>query len=153
MIQKTYQIFVRAASWLQHPFLLIFRLYWGWQFFQTGKGKLAHIADVTGFFQTLHIPFPLANAYLVGSVECFGGLFLLLGLASRLVSAPLAINMIVAYLTAHSDSVKNIFTDPGEFLKQDPFLFLVTALLVLCFGPGLFSIDTLIKKFRHSDNA
>ena len=34
-------IFDRSFSFLQSPFLLAVRLYWGWQFAQTGWGKLA----------------------------------------------------------------------------------------------------------------
>ena len=32
-----------GATSLQSVFLLIIRLYWGWQFFQTGMGKLENI--------------------------------------------------------------------------------------------------------------
>ena len=39
-IEKYYNLFVRALSSLQSPFLLAVRLYWGWQFMQAGWGKL-----------------------------------------------------------------------------------------------------------------
>jgi hypothetical protein len=35
-----YRLLIRAAACLQSPLLLAIRLYWGWQFFLTGKGKL-----------------------------------------------------------------------------------------------------------------
>lgn len=140
------KILVRAASKLQSPFLLIIRLYWGWQFFLTGKGKLMHIERTANFFQTLHIPMPTLNAYIAGTTECIGGLFLLLGLASRAVSIPLIFTMIVAYLTTELDAIKNIYQKPDDFLSAAPFLFLLASTIVLIFGPGAFSLDRLIQK-------
>jgi putative oxidoreductase len=137
---------VAAAAALQSPFLLVVRLYWGWQFFMTGKGKLGNLERVTGFFQNLGIPFPHQQAILVGCVECGGGLLLLAGLASRLVSIPLASTLIVAYLTADLDRVKVIFSDPDKFLGADEFLFLFAVVTVLVFGPGKFSLDHLLRK-------
>jgi len=141
-----YEKFVGRLERLQGLFLLTLRLYWGWQFFQAGKGKLGDPAKVAGFFETLGIPFPHFNAILVGTVECFGGLLLLVGLGSRLVSIPLIITMIVAYLTAHVDAVKGIFQDPEAFTSQAPFLFLLALLIVLIFGPGLISMDEWIRR-------
>jgi len=44
--------------------------------------------------------------------------------------------MAVAYLTADFEAVSNIFSNPDKFVKADPFPFLLTALIVLVFGPG-----------------
>jgi putative oxidoreductase len=44
----------------------------------------------------------------------------------------------------------NIFSDPDKFVKADPFPFLFTALIILVFGPGLFSIDALMKQILRS---
>lgn len=138
-------------DFLQSPLLLLIRLFWGWQFFQAGKGKLADVGHVVPFFQELHIPFPQFNAYLVGTVECFGGLCLLLGLASRLVAIPLTITMLVAFLTADLDKVRHLFSDPEAFTSAAPFLFLLVTLIVMSFGPGKFSMDWLILKSRGKD--
>ncbi len=59
--------------------LLILRLYWGWQFFRTGLGKLQNIERVIAFFTSLGIPAPAVNAYFVGTLEMVGGLLLLKG--------------------------------------------------------------------------
>jgi Predicted membrane protein len=142
-----YRLLIKAASSLQSPFLLAVRLYWGWQFFQTGWGKLQDISKPIDFFTQLGIPFPTFSAYLVGCVECFGGILLFIGLASRLVSIPLFINMCVAYVTADREALKSIFSDPGKFYAADPFTFWFVALLVLIFGPGKISVDYLIAKF------
>src|SRR5262249_35284998 len=82
---------------------------------------------------------------LAGTTESVGGLLLLLGVASRVVTIPLIVTMLVAYATAHADVVHALWSNPNLFVKAPPFLYLLTALLVLCFGPGLLSIDGLVK--------
>jgi putative oxidoreductase len=129
----------------QSVFLLIIRLHWGWQFCSTGFGKLTHIGKIISFFSSLGIPFPELNAYLAGTTECVGGFLLLLGLGSRVVAIPLIFTMIVAYATADREAVQSIFTDPDKFTSADPFLFLLTAVIVLLFGPGKISVDSLLK--------
>ncbi|MBI4212209.1 MAG: DoxX family protein [Deltaproteobacteria bacterium] len=140
------ECFAPLATVIGTPLLFLLRLYFGWQFFMAGKGKLVNPEQVAGFFQTLSIPLPQVSAYLVGSVEMIGGILLLLGLASRLAAVPLAITMIVAYLTAHIDTVKNIFADPKALMVEEPFLFLLTLLFVLAFGPGKLSLDYFFAK-------
>jgi putative oxidoreductase len=150
ILERSYRLLIVAASCLQSPVLLAIRLYWGWQFFLAGKGKLMNHEKVAGYFQSLHIPFPSFNAYLVGGTECFGGLLLLLGLASRLVALPLIFLLAIAYITAESDALKQIFSDPDKFVSATPFLFLEACVIVLVFGPGKFSLDEMIaRKLRH----
>ncbi len=145
-VQKFYRLLIAIGSSLQSPFLLLIRLYWGWQFFLTGKGKLSDLEKPTQFFQSLGIPFPHEQAILAGATECFGGLLLLIGLASRLISIPLMILLSVAYLTADLPLVKGIFTDPDKFLAADEFLFLFVVMIVFIFGPGKFSVDWLLQR-------
>ncbi len=137
----------KAVSHLQSPLLLAVRLYWGWQFFQTGLGKLLHIAKVIGFFTSLGIPFPAFNAYFVGCLECVGGTLLFLGLGSRIIALPLTVNMLVAYITADRQALFSIFSDPGKFYAADPYTFFFAALLILVFGPGRISVDAAIGYF------
>ena len=150
--QRAYGQLIKAASLLQSPLLLAMRLYWGWQFFQTGKGKLMNPEKVAGYFQSLHIPFPAFNAYLAGSTECIGGLLLLIGLGSRLVCLPLVFLLTIAYITAESDALKQIFSDPDKFTGATPFLFLMACVTVLAFGPGKFSVDWLLSKTVFGKN-
>jgi putative oxidoreductase len=56
--------------------------------------------------------------------------------------------MIVAYLAADREALKQIFSDPGKFYNADPYTFLFASLMVLIFGPGLFAVDTLIARYR-----
>ena len=143
---RCHGLLVRGAEFLQSPLLLALRLYWGWQFFVTGRGHLENLDKTTQLFQSLHIPFPHLNACVAGGTECVGGLLLLAGLGSRLVSLPLIFTMIIAYVTAESDSLKQIFSDPDKFVTATPFLFMLACVIVLAFGPGVFSFDCLIEK-------
>jgi len=142
---------------LKHPFLLFIRIVWGWSFFQAGMGKFGNIEQVTGFFTNLGLPFPQAQVYLVASVEAVGGICLLLGLASRLVSIPLAITMLVALCAAHGTDVPSLLAGVGPFAKalavQGPFAYLYTVLVVLFFGAGAFSLDALICKMKCRDKS
>jgi putative oxidoreductase len=149
--EKSYAFLISVGTKLQSPLLLVMRLYWGWSFFVTGKGKLLNLDKIAEFFGGLGLPFPKLNAVIAGSTECFGGLLLLVGLASRLVSVPLAFTMLVAYLTADREALTGIFREPDKFLTADPFLFLLTALIVHAFGPGVFSIDWLIARKLRRD--
>jgi putative oxidoreductase len=145
-ILRGYELLVTSGNLLQSPLLLVLRAYFFWQLFMTGRGHLANIGKVSEFFVSLGIPFPTLNAYLSSSVECFGSLLLIVGLASRLTAIPVAVTMAVAYLTADLEAVANIFNDPDKFVKADPFPYFICALVVLVFGPGSFSIDALIKR-------
>lgn len=145
-VAKYFSWFVPQTTVLQSLLLLVIRLYWGWAFFLTGKGKLADLEKPTQYFQSLGIPFPHAQAILAGTTECVGALLLLAGFCSRLISIPLMILLTVAYLTADFDRARVIFSDPDKFLTADEFLFLFAVVIVFAFGPGKFSIDWLIKR-------
>src|SRR5436309_1910689 len=91
--------FFALVSLLQSPFLLFVRLYWGWQLIESGWGKLHNLDRVTQFFTSLNLPMPAKMAVFIACVEFFGGLFLALGLFSRMTALVLTINMLMAYIT------------------------------------------------------
>lgn len=144
---RVYSAFTKTCAYLQSPLLLCLRLYWGWQFFTTGLGKLKDIDKVVDFFTSLNIPHPALMAHAVGLLECGGGALLFVGLASRLISLPLTVNMLVAYITADHEALFSFLSDPGKFYGADPFTFLMASLLVLIFGPGRISLDFAIGYF------
>ncbi len=144
--RKLDQLLATVAGWLQCLLLLVIRLYWGWEFFITGKGHLMNLDKTTAFFTELHIPLPKLNAIVAGSTECGGGLLLLVGLGSRLVTVPLMFTMIIAYVTADNEALHAIFSDPDKFTGATPFLFLFASLLIFTFGPGKISLDALFFK-------
>jgi putative oxidoreductase len=58
----------------------------------------------------------------------------------------LATDMTVAYITADREAFLSFFHDPNKFAAADPFVFLMAGLIILIFGPGLFSLDTLLER-------
>jgi putative oxidoreductase len=148
LIEKLYSLLIRVADSLQSPLLLAIRLYWGWQFMQTGWGKLHDINKVIGYFTELGIPAPALNAYFVSGLEFVGGILLMVGLASRPIALMCVFDMIVAFVTADRDNLKLIFSEPDKFQAAAPYQFLFAWLIILIFGPGLFSIDGIWERRR-----
>jgi putative oxidoreductase len=149
LIVTTYNRFVSLASYLRNPLLLAIRLYWGWQFTQDGWGKMTHLDKVTDFFTSLSLPAPHMTALLVASVELFGGILFTLGIASRIISLVLFVNMTMAYLSVPDDrtNFSHILSNPSDFYGASPYTYWFAALLILILGPGLFAVDTLIKRW------
>src|ERR1700679_9335 len=141
-----YLRFAAAVSTLRSPLLLAVRLYWGFQFAQTGWGKLHNLPKIVAFFASLNIPFPGLNAHFIAGLEFIGGILLMLGLGSRIIGFLLAGNMLVAYWTADHEVLTSIVSDPGKFYAADPYTFLFASLMILIFGPGYFAMDRLIAK-------
>ena len=106
---------------------------------------MADLDKVAAFFTDLHIPLPRINAMVAGSIECFGGLLLLVGLFSRVITVPLMFTMVIAYVTADQEAVQSMFSDPDKFTSAAPFLFLFASLIVFTFGPGKLSADGLLS--------
>jgi putative oxidoreductase len=144
-IKRLHDRFFELVSSLQSPFLLFVRLYWGWQLAQSGWGKLHHLANVTEFFTSLNLPFPAQTALAISCLEFFGGIFFALGLLSRLTALVLAVNMVVAYITADREALLSIFSDPDKFYAAAPYTFLIASLIVLIFGAGKIAVDTLLS--------
>ncbi len=145
-VRDGYTLLARLASYLQSLLLLVLRLYWGSSFFQTGKGKLGKINQIAEYFSSLGIPYPEINAWLAACTECFGGLLLMAGLASRLTTIPLIITMVVAYATAEHESAAAFLNDQDKFIGSAPLTYLLVALIVFAFGPGVFSVDYFLGR-------
>lgn len=152
MIPQFLTIHNRAAGWLasgQSAFLLILRLYWGWQLMVSGWNKFANFTSTVRYFEGLGLPAAEINASLAGVAELGGGLLLLIGLLSRPAAAVLTINFIIAYIFGHPDAARALFSQPAEFIDAPAFTYLFVSILVLLFGPGRISIDAwLMAKFR-----
>jgi putative oxidoreductase len=142
--KQIYNRFFELVSYLQSPFMLLVRLYWGWQLIESGWGKLHNLSKVTEFFTSLSLPLPAQTAAAISCLEFFGGIFLAIGLLSRLTALAMTINLIVAYITADREALLSIFSDPDKFYAATPYTFLFASLLLLIFGPGKFAVDRLL---------
>lgn len=138
---------LNAFEWV--PILLV-RLTVGLLFFESGRGKLFYKLDeLKAYFVQLGIPFPHLNAVMVASMEFVGGIFLILGFATRLVSAPLAFIMLIAILTAQVQTVKTL----GDFLYLPEVLLLVIFIWLIFFGSGKIAVDSYIARKLGYDDA
>jgi putative oxidoreductase len=143
-IQQLHERFFHLVNYLRSPFLLFVRVYWGCQLAQSGWGKLHNLSNVADFFMSLNLPYPSQTALFVSCVELFGGIFLALGLLSRITALGLTVNMFVAYVTADREALLSVFSDPDKFYAAAPYTFLVASVIVLLFGPGKFALDALL---------
>lgn len=149
-LTKAYQALIFVGGLLKSPVLLLCRLYWGWLFIAAGWEKLNDISKFTLFLEGYQFPAPTLMAYLAALTEFVGGLCLFVGFASRLAAIPLIIEMLTAYSTVHAKAFHAFFEHPGLFVAEAPFNFLLTALIVLAFGPGRFSIDYMLERWLFS---
>jgi putative oxidoreductase len=134
-------ICLKISKFTDIPVLLA-RISVGMVFANTGFGKLNSLAEVTQYFTKLGLPFPHLNALFVGSTELFGGICLILGLLTRLVSIPLAITMVVAIILAQLPEVKDIF----KFVGLIEWAYLLFFRIFVFYGPGKFSLDYYLIK-------
>ena len=135
---------LETLEWLP---IVIARVSVGVLFFESGRGKLFYkLNELIEYFAQLGIPFPELQAPMVAAIEFVGGICLILGLATRLVCAPLAVTMIVAILTAQLDKAKTV----GDFLYLPEVLLVVIFIWLIFSGPGKFALDNLVaKKFSR----
>jgi putative oxidoreductase len=158
-MKKINDLVTAVGGNLQSLVLLFVRLAFGFQLYESGVGHLTHIPKTLDYFRsleafgTIHIPFPIVSVYVSGATELVGGVLLMLGLFSRLISVPLLFNFIVAYVTAGWGEIKELvhFQGADDFLNDSALPFLVTALVILAFGPGRIAIDQLIFGKSASD--
>jgi|SRR5215831_9749584 len=143
-ITKLRDRFFALIAYAQSPFLLFVRLYWGWQLWQSGWGKLHNLDKVSDFFSSLNLPAPGRMAIFIACVEFFGGILLALGAFSRVTSLVLTVNLTMAYVLADREALFSIFSDPDKFMAAAPFTFLFASLLVLIFGAGKLSADKAV---------
>ena len=96
---------LQHLSWMAP---LAMRLYLVPVFWMAGTQKLAGIDNTIEWFGNpewgLGLPFPALLAYLAAYSEAIGALLLLIGLATRWISIPLMVTMLVAALAVHWDN-------------------------------------------------
>jgi putative oxidoreductase len=106
-------------------------------FIIAGFGKLTSIAGTAAFFGKLGLPLPTVTAIVVGLVEFFGGLAILVGFKTRIAAIVLAVFTLGATAVAHLD-----FSQAGNALMLQKNLAITGGFLLLAvLGAGPFSID------------
>jgi putative oxidoreductase len=139
----------RVANHLTRLGPLFARIVVGYVFMLSGWGKLNSLPRITEAFISWGIPFPHILTPLTSGIEFFGGLFLILGLLTRISGGALGVVMIVAIKSAKWADVDSLETLFGfeEATYLAVFLWLAIA------GPGAASLDYwLQKRFGRNSN-
>jgi putative oxidoreductase len=138
----------QVAAYFRWLAPLLARLTVGWVFLWSGWGKLTHLPLVIdNFHNAWGIPYPEVLAPLVAGIEFAGGLFLLMGLMTRISAGALGVVMIVAIRSARWDEVDGLFA----LLGLDEFLYLALFFWLAVAGPGALSLDHFLQR-RFSAN-
>jgi putative oxidoreductase len=103
-----------------------------------GFGKLPPSAGLIERAGTIGFPAPLVFAWAAAFAEFFGGIFLAIGLFTRVSSFLIACTMLTALIGVH-------WADPFA-RKELAFLYFFVALAFLLKGAGDWSIDRLLRK-------
>jgi putative oxidoreductase len=129
----------RTLTWLAPLFA---RITVGWVFLWSGWGKLNNLPQVIENFVGWGIPHANLLAPFVSGVEFFGGIFLLIGLFTRISAAALGITMLVAIRSAKWADVDSLET----LLGFDEFEYLALFLWLAIAGAGVISIDHVLQR-------
>jgi len=137
------------------------RLMAGGVFFWEGLLKFVYVNQGVGRFTKLGMPMPEILAPAIAVLEIGGGLLLMMGLGTRLLSIPFIVEMIVAMLSTKISLF--LGTSPLPLPPAPPKVGLwavlheirsdyaqfMTCIYLLAAGPGPWSLDALLRR-RHS---
>ena len=116
-------------------------------FLVSGGAKLVDVAGTTAHMAAVGIPFPETLAMIAGVAEILGALSLAFGAMTRLGALGLVLFMIPTTLLFH-----NFWAYEGDEQRLQMIQFLknlcITGglLLLISYGPGRYSIDSLLRR-------
>jgi putative oxidoreductase len=128
------------ARWLGP---LVLRLVFGYFWLETGIAKVHNLDGFTQRFAGWGVPFPAFSAGLSAWTELLGGLFILLGLFTRLTCVPMIINMAVAVALVVSKNLMGL----DDYVEADEVVYSLIFFWLLMAGPGKVSLDTLVARW------
>jgi putative oxidoreductase len=145
--KRLVQFTLMGSSDLEQYAILLVRVSLGVFFAISGANKLFVASSTQTMYETLveaKIPFPHLMAYFVSGVEFVGGSLLTLGFLSSPACVALLVNMLVAILTTKLSAMPkglSLLNWLDDFLYLPEVLYVLFFILLICFGPGEFSID------------
>ena len=139
---KLYNKIITKLEILKDVPPLLFRLILAYGFYSPAMMKLGNIDGIAEWFAGMGMPFPTLNAYMATATETAGFILLFLGLATRIISIPLIVVMLVAIFTVH---ISNGF-EAGANGFEIPLYYLLMLVSLIIIGPGKLSVDALIDK-------
>jgi putative oxidoreductase len=127
--------------------LLIGRILLGYIFLLSGWGKLMGLAGFAASLQRRGVPASYGLAILGAAVEFFGGLALLLGIATRYAALALIAFTLVATGIAHRFWEFDEAARRAQAINFNKNMSMVGGLLAMIVaGPGRFSLDRLLAR-------
>ncbi len=127
---------------------LMMRVYFGYFWVETGWGKIQNLDSFTQHFVEWGIPYPRFSAILSGYTEWIGGILVMFGLLTRIVSIPLMFNMLVAIAQVKWAKVTSI----DDFVEMDEALYMFIFFWLMMAGAGRASLGYLIwRRFTRAD--
>jgi putative oxidoreductase len=106
---------------------LLLRLYLAPVMIQGGWTKYQSFSGIVDWFGNpeygLGLPFPVVLAFLATAAELVGGIFLLVGLATRWVSIPLMVTMLVAVFSVHWPNGWAAIADASSWMSDGTIMF------------------------------
>lgn len=138
----------KLRAWPASPALalLVLRVAIGAVFIAHGAQKVFvyGFAGTSGSFAAMGVPLASAVGPLVAVLELVGGVLIVLGLATRVVAAALAVDMLVAIVLVHLPF--SIFSADGGY--ELPLVLAATALTLAVAGAGRLSVDAVLTQRR-----
>jgi len=143
--------------------VILIRLMAGSVFFWEGVIKFVFPNQGVGRFTKIGIPLPEIMSNFVAVLEIVGGLMLILGLFTRLISIPFIIQMTVAILS--TKIAVFLGTSPLALPPAPPqtgffamlhesrtdFAQIICSIFLLIVGPGAWSLDAVRKKSKNKN--
>ena len=125
--------------------LTVLRVVTGLVFFMHGYVKVFEwgFGGTAAGFEQMGIPLAAVAGPMVGLLELLGGLALMAGLATRWVSIPLAVTMLVAILVVHLPN--GFFNPQGE---EFPLMLLASTAGLALSGGGALAVDNVLAARR-----
>ena len=128
---------------------LIGRILYSLTFLLFGLGKIIGYSGSAGYMSSLGLPAPSLVVLLAIIIEVGGGLLMLVGYQTRIVSLGLGIYVLLSALIAHSQ-----LGDPDHFLLFMKNMAIAGgSLAFFAFGGGAYSLDAkpeALKRLRMS---
>jgi uncharacterized membrane protein YphA (DoxX/SURF4 family) len=143
--------------------IILIRLMAGGVFLWEGILKFVYHNQGGGRFAPIGIPFPETMATFVALLEIVGGILLISGLFTRLITVPFIVEMLVAMLS--TKIVMYLGTSPLPLPPAPPktgvwavlheirseYAQLMSVTFLLIAGPGPWSMDALVARMRHRE--
>lgn len=121
----------------QSPIVLVGRILLSIIFILAGFGKITALGGTAGYFGSMGLPMPMVTAVVVALVVLLGGIAILVGFQTRIVSYVLALFCVATAFVAHFD-----FADQMQAINFQKNLAMAGGFLVLAaYGAGALSID------------